>query len=163
MDEKQWNDITEKVNKTAFKLNNYTLTGCCVGCMACVYDCVLKGWAEYKKTMNENIKAVGKCVFNWYNQWCEDCKIASMADVMWFVNVGEFSEKIFKTSYINFSYDIGMLIDAFVYEKEDIETLVWYVVCDYIDIVSMFMSQEEFYNLMMDNGKEDEDEVQKQV
>lgn len=164
MDEKQWKDIVTKernVSRSVILLRtDYALIACCSGCMACVYDCVLKGWVEYKGTLNENIKAVGKAVFSWYKKWCDDCKVAAMADVMWFTNAGEFNEKIFKTSYINFSYDVGMLFDTIVYEKEGVESLVWNVVCDYIDIVSMFMSQEEFYNLMMGNKKEDkEDEV----
>lgn len=160
MKEQQWKDIVENGKQIGFVPSICTLTGCCIGCIAYVYDCVMKGWSEHKKILNENIRAVGRCVVNWYNRWCFDYEVASMADIFWAINSGSsFDQNLFRSSYLNFCYDVGILTDALIYEKQDIETLVWYVVCDYIDIVSMFMSQEEFYSLMMDSEKEDEDEV----
>lgn len=160
MNERQWKEIVDDIEQKSFETSTCVLTGCCTGCMACVYGCVLKGWTEHRGTLNENIKGVGKCVFNWYNQWCNDYGIAAMADVMWGINSGKFDVNWFKSSYTNFMYDVGMLTDALVCEKKDVETLVWYVVCDYIDIVSMFMSQKEFYNLMMDKEEESENEME---
>lgn len=159
MEERQWKEVLEKVKLRSFMgRSNFMLAGVCIGCMARVYDCVMNGWAEHKDVLKENIKAVGMAVFEWYNRMCSDYGISSMADIMESLNkITSIDE--FKAVYTSFCYDVGMLVDSIVYERKDVETFAWYIVCDYIDITFMFMSQKEFYNLMMGIEKEDEEDV----
>lgn len=163
MEKKKWDEIFECVEKSYDIPSDEGFINCAVscmlGCMSVVYNCVFKGWNENILTIKESLKAV-----------C--CASISMAIILGFSFTDENSNRIqalwgsnnrdgdvsgsFTKLFSEFSFELGMLADAVTFKRGEVLVgkFLWFTTLNCFDVVSRFMSEEEFYNLM--TGKETE-------
>lgn len=162
MDSKKWEEVINHVTTLARKegvdveINFEEIIVCALSTMASVFDYVLNGWVEYKEDICEKLGSAAVSIilladrFNGFIDF-------DTVNRLWYENVNkEFTEKRFQHSYIEFCYDLGMLSGSYV-ETGNVTKEAQFVLVDFIDIVLKFMTQEQFYNLMMGIEGEDED------
>lgn len=130
---------------------------CVTGFLSGVYSFVLCGWVEHEKECKCYVKATAQALLSFFVNNFPSEHFVERINRVWECKLEEFDYERFTILFKDFFYDFGSFVRVYLENNSDYlnrQKRLEDSFVDFMEIASMFMTQEEFYKLVMEEEEE---------